>query len=515
MNLFSVQFYHVIFLSLAITLPTTSLSLAHEPLAPKIYDTKATNFLDSFFEGLSELEIGLSNASNNVVEYFQEMFHAPSHTTPKYKYDVTLVGFVNFADGIGRHPILFKECIGDNAKINFLSTRDISPDIEDLQLGLPRLRPGHPEDIGAISILTDILADKALNLYTKVPNSLIKVAYTMFESTRIPDNWVHILNHKFDMAVVPDHFLVNVFKHCGVKIPVFVLPLPLLLQDFMKIRQRPVARKPFVFGTSGGFWKRKNHIKVLEAFIAEFGNRSDVQLKLHGRFGEESVIKEIVEKIKKYNLTNVELIVKPFNWEEYLAFFKSLDCYVFLSMGEGFSITPREALAAGKPCILTNNTAQTTICNTGTVRVVPSNIPVPAFYDCHYDNNCLQDSDESQIENFLELGQHGFLDHLNRDDYLLMKSANIGFQFDCSTHDAREAMRDVYENYSFYNLKAKEGREWVKQYLYKNLSSKYVSLVKPRSIVLGQENIIGDNFLMTDSKALYEKYRELLGMHNN
>ena len=93
----------------------------------------------------------------------------------------------------------------------------------------------------------------------------------------------------------------------------------------------------------------------------------------------------------------------------------------------------------------------------------------------------------------------------------LLRSGTIGYQFDCTLRDARKAMRDVYKNYSDYLEKASFGREWVKCYLRENLIGKYVSVVKPETVILGKENIIGDKFLMTNSKELYEKYKNILG----
>lgn len=454
----------------------------------------------------------------DVIEYIIETIHSifypiPHHEKPTFNYDVTLVGFVNFADGIGRHPILFKECLDDSVNINFLSTRCIPPAIEDAQLQLPRLNPVNKADVGAVSILTDILADQAVEPYKRVPESTIKIAYTMFESTEIPKSWVAILNKKFDMAVVPDQFLVTMYKQCGVEIPIFVLPLPLMLEDFLAIRTQIKPQNPFVFGFSGGFWKRKNHIRVLEAFAAEYGNRTDFKLRLHGRFGEVEVIKALMDKIAELKLTNVELIVKSYSHEEYVAFFQSLDCYVSLSMGEGFSITPREALAAGKPCILTNNTGQSTICNSCGVRLVSSEIPVPAFYDAHYDNNYITSHGLDQIKGFMILNDVGISDDvlLNNDHDLVFRSGYLGYQYDCLVEDVRAAMRDMYEHYDDYQVKMTQGRKWARQYLHENLSSQYVNLVKPKSIVLGKENSINDMCLTTNSTALYKKYAYILG----
>lgn len=448
---------------------------------------------------------------HDLVEWVEDFFHVGPQHTPRFKYDATLVGFVNFADGIGRHPILFKECLEGSASMNFLSTRDIPPAVEDAQLGLPRLNPENKEDIGAVAILTDILADQALNIYEKMPDSLIKVAYTMFESTDIPKNWVSILNNKFDIAVVPDPFLVDLYRKCGVTIPTFVLPLPLMLKDFLAMNKTNMPHRPFTFGFTGGLWKRKNHIRVLEAFAQEFGNRSDVRLVLHGRFGEADIIKSLTNTIIEKNLNNVELIVGPYSHEEYLNFFKSIDCYVSLSMGEGFSITPREAIACGTPCIITNNTAQTTICSAGSVRVVESAIPVPAFYDAHYDNEYITTYGLDQIKQYkgiLGTFNNPFLDE---DIDITCRAGFVGNQFDCTTEAVQEAMRDMYVNYQDYLDKAPYGKVWVKQYLKENLQKLYGTLVKPQSVYLGNQNKITQDGLMTNSRALYEKYTYILG----
>lgn len=501
MNMLSLSLRSVFILSIAIMVPLPSVASVQQA---EPGHSNQQGYLQLLTKSWQSFETAITESFNDVVEFVQDVFHLSHHTAPQYNFDVTLVGFVNFADGIGRHPILFKQCFGDQVKMNFLSTRNFPPELEDAQLGLPRLNPANKADIGAIAILTDIIADQELNLYSKMPDSLIKIAYTMFEATEIPCNWAAILNQKFDMAVVPDPFFVDVYKKCGVTIPIFVLPLPLMLHDFLKIQRPATSHKPFVFGLSGGFWPRKNHIRVLEAFAAEFGNSPDVKLRLHGRFGEGEIIGALADTIKKYNLTNVELIVKPYTWDEYLAFYQSLDCYTFLSLGEGFSISPREALACGMPCILTNNTAQITICNSGFVRVVPSNIPIPGLYDCHYgsDHGC-------EINRFMRIAvdQDNMADDIN----LPFRSGRLGYQFDCTLQDARAAMRDVYQNYTYYLNQAAQGRAWVKQYLCEHLSKKYVNLVKPKTVVFGVENTIRNNFLMTNSKALYEKYQYLLG----
>ena len=163
---------------------------------------------------------------------------------------------------------------------------------------------------------------------------------------------------------------------------------------------------------------------LIDAFAQEFGNEKDVCLKLHGRSGLPYCINAIKRKLQDINAKNIILIEHSFNNDEHVHFMSSLDCYVFVSKGEGFSITPREALALGIPCILTNHTAHSTICNTGYVRPVLSDIMEPAYYDC-FGSYC-------------------------------------GYQFNTSTEELRQALRDVYNNYKYYLKKAHKGREWVR-----------------------------------------------------
>ena len=150
--------------------------------------------------------------------------------------------------------------------------------------------------------------------------------------------------------------------------------------------------------------------------------------------------------------------------------FKTFDCYVLISKGEGFSISPREALALGKPCIISNNTAHKTICNTGHVYAVPSELIEPA----------------------IDPGVGA-----------------CGNRFNCSIKDVRKALREVYTNYQEYVEKALGGREWVKDYLWENLKLRFLNLIKPKKVVLGNHNEITDDYLMTDSKKLYAKYSQL------
>lgn len=75
--------------------------------------------------------------------------------------------------------------------------------------------------------------------------------------------------------------------------------------------------------------------------------------------------------------------------------------------------------ALGISCILSDNSAQKTICATGFVRAVPSTLQEQAYYPCF--NTCL------------------------------------GYYYNCKLEDARLALKDMYERYSSYLKKRMKG----------------------------------------------------------
>jgi len=381
-----------------------------------------------------------------------------------YEYDLTIAGFALYTEALGRLSITSVATLKDDLKINYIPIDNafnpafISKDVLNIMENPDR-------SYGAISLIYQYNEK-----FLKECDSKIKIFYTMFDSSDIPYNACNWINNHFDAIVVPDEWLVPIYRKGGVSVPIFVLPCLINLDDFLEqyaINKTRHPHEPFVFGSSGAFVPRKNHLKALEAFIKEFGNSPLAKLKLHGRWGSSD--QDLHVLLAQTGVTNVEIINKTFTQEEYLGFLNSLDCYVFLSKGEGYSITPREALANGIPCILSNNTARTTLCNSGYVNSIPLSILEPS-YNC---NDC------------------------------------GGNAIDCKLEDVCLAMRHVFGNYKEYLELTAGGRQWIRQYNYKSLKPYYLSLVKPKRVILGKENKICDDFIMTDSVSLFNKYKEL------
>lgn len=380
-----------------------------------------------------------------------------------YAYDLTMLGQVKWGGSVDRHPITLATLFKNDLRMNHIRTPG-HYDFTDVEPEIVAIIDNPDKSAGRVSFVMNGFDDARI-----VPEqSFINICYALIESTVLPKHWVSFINERFDMAVVADEYYRAVYENSGVTKPVFVQPHGIYVEDLLQEEMRSTPSTPFVFGCSAFFHDRKNQELLARAFIKEFNNNPDVKLILHGRplgLGTEYIDK-VRKIVKDAECTNIEIINTGLTKQEYKKMFNSFDCYVILSKGEGFSITPRESLALGKPAIISNNTAQKTIADTGFVYAVPSTIecPIPPR----------------------------------------------GHDFNCDIEDVCKALREVRNNYQTYIEKAQKGREWVKEYLWKNLKPRFMNLFKPKKVILGNENKITDDYIMTTSPELYEKYTLLI-----
>lgn len=440
--------------------------------------------------------------------------------------DLTLVGYVMPEDGLGKIPINIIDTLDGDISMNIIHTRAYFPRIEHpLSQKVLTALNNSDNTHGKVAIFTEAIRYISNPFFMHLPKeSIIKIAYSMFETDTVPPSWREILNQKFDAVVVPDKNLKSVYENSGITIPIFVLPIPMNLSMYydhpshpkypfvpyinqntksapLHVMMRTLSttfkkkssltksplflfpqtnelNKPFVFGDSSA---KKNPETLVKAFAIAFGNHPHVQLHMRAIGFDQATINLIEGIMEQYHLTNVKIDSERISLHQFIDRLSSYDCYVNLSRGEGFSFIQREALALGIPVISTNNTSLTTVCQSGNVRVVASNKLGPA----------------------LECYKYIFGDE------------SIGNQFDCEVVDVVAALLDVFENYSKYLEKARKGRGWVNQYDCKNpkLRQDYRTLVKPSKIALGDKNEIINGVLITSSIELFQKYLQIMFPH--
>lgn len=404
------------------------------------------------------------------------------HTTSLHcenLYDLSLVGNINFSDGFGRQCIGVIDCLKDCLSINYLYNAHGSYQAKKM-LGLKNVNPiiekilqNEDRSQGRVILYeAPIAVSKA---YKNLDPNSIRIAYSMTSSSRLKHYWANVLNANFDAVAVPSSFLIDAYQKSGVKIPIFLLPLGVYLDEFFtsSIQTNRNGNFPFIFGSTEAFQPRKNHDILIQAFLEEFKDNPSVILRLNGRKqdGSSSTFAKLEKMVKEQNAKNILLSESTLSWHEYIQFMKDLSCCVNISQGEGYSIIPREAMALGVPCILSNNTAQSDLCKVSFVRSIQTNPQM----------------------------------------VLPKESLNwyAGSFFQCTVLDVRKALRDIYNNYDQWLHNAQSNRTWVSQFTWNSLQKKYLSLIKPKKIVLGTKNHIHDTHLETNSIALYKKYLSL------
>lgn len=408
-----------------------------------------------------------------------------SNISASQSQDLNLIGHLWNLCSISQHTASFIRCLHGHVPIKLFKTTPFDARCHnDIFQAITRESIDLRNTSQLTQMIKDGLALSGMTIYTNsfwedngqknawkeyqlIPNkSLLRYAFVVTEWTKISADKVQIFNNNFDALIIPDAWGEEIYRKSGVKIPIFTLPLVLDLETLL---ERPVAKRSssnFVFGFTGLDIHRKNVKLLIKAFAREFKNKPGVSLLLHFRSGEEVGL--VREMVRKSNCSNIQVLYKAFTRSEYEDFIASLSCFVLLSKGEGFSIVPREALAAGVPCILSNNTAHKIICDTGYVAAVKSEIL----------------------------------------DYAYSKSVSKqrGYMFNCAVKDVQKALKDVYQRYDYHWQQAQQGREWTKHYLAENLTPKYMSLVQPKRVYLGRENKITDTYLMVNTPELFYKY---------
>jgi len=383
---------------------------------------------------------------------------------------LTVIGGVDMCDGLGRQSIELIDAMKEKVSLNFIPT--YIKNWTDVPKDLKKLAKGRKKRLGKVIVCEEPLQASYKKLKRPANRDQLRIAYSMLESTRIPAEWVKMLNTYFDAVAVPDRFLIEAYQLSGVTIPVFELPLG---RDFRQFLESPLKQKrniPFVFGNFSSGIGRKNLPLLIRAFYEAFGTRTDVRLVINCRICEPSTHSQIEEELERAAGANISFTKLALDNQAYLELLSSIDCFVSTSKGEGFSIQPREAMAMGIPVIVADNTAQHTICASGLVKSIPCPEEEPAFYEWY-------------------------------------PRSSLGSFFSASQKDIAAALIEMEEQYASYLEKGPIARKWAAQYHFDALNPLYHTLIQPEIVVLGSENQIAVGCLTTNSKTLYKKYLRL------
>jgi len=176
------------------------------------------------------------------------------------------------------------------------------------------------------------------------------VWHTMFDTDLLPQVWVDILN-RVGLIWVPSQWCKEVFEFSGVERPIMVAGYGVDPEMFDYAPRGWTDDEDDVFQNDkytfltvcGAYGDRKNERLIRRAFYDL--NLPDARLVIKMR--SDQIVKSTTVSNK-----GVTFIARKMSREEYATLLARADCFVNVSSGEGFSLTPLEAMATGLPAIV-------------------------------------------------------------------------------------------------------------------------------------------------------------------
>jgi len=188
-----------------------------------------------------------------------------------------------------------------------------------------------------------------------------RIGYTMLEVDGIPEDWI-IQANELDEVWVPSTFNKQTFLDSGLKVPIHVMPLG-VNPDFYnpKIRAyRPTQRYTFLSVFEWG--ERKAPEILLRAYHNAFTKKDDTLLLLKIINTDPGL--NIQQEINALGLPDdgppvAILYNQELPTHQMGSLYRSVDCFVTSTRGEGWGMPIIEAMACAKPVIATGWSAHT------------------------------------------------------------------------------------------------------------------------------------------------------------
>jgi GT2 family glycosyltransferase len=213
-----------------------------------------------------------------------------------------------------------------------------------------------------------------------------RVGYTMLETDGVPRSWVEQAN-RMDEIWVPSTFNVQTMRDSGVTRPIHRVPLGIDPHYFHPNIKGARDERVFTFLSVFEWGERKAPEILLRAFTDEFRSREDVLLLLKVVNSNEDV--DVREQIAQMGLArtggrvllSLNDVIPSYQLG---SLYRSADCLVLASRGEGWGMPALEAMACGLPVIATNWSAMTEFLDESVAYPLQVERLVPARAKCPY-----------------------------------------------------------------------------------------------------------------------------------
>lgn len=214
-----------------------------------------------------------------------------------------------------------------------------------------------------------------------------KIGYTMLEVDGFPAEWVRQAN-RMDEIWVPTAFNRDGFVSSGVTRPIHTVPLGVNPHYFHPgMRGFPNPLGEFVFLSVFEWGERKSPETLLRVFNDEFSADEPVRLlcKVVNRDPSLSLRHEIRRLGLRESGGKISYLFNlEFPHYQLGALYRSADCFVAPSRGEGWNMPLMEAMACGLPSIATDWGAHTEFLSDEIAYPLRIRKTVPAIAKCPY-----------------------------------------------------------------------------------------------------------------------------------
>ena len=212
-------------------------------------------------------------------------------------------------------------------------------------------------------------------------NAKANIVWINYETDRIPYVWSLILNQPaISDVVVPTEFNKMTFSKGGVnKDKISVAPFGVDTERYTPNGAKLEFLKEdeaFNFGFVSTFKNCKGYDVLFSAFFEEFKNEPKAKLVLKtdlntGDFEKEKqYIINVIRSFKKDSKAEIIYIAENYSEEKMEALYRSLDCFVLPSRGEGWGLGYLQSMASGVVPIATNCSAQRSYLNSDNALLV-------------------------------------------------------------------------------------------------------------------------------------------------
>jgi len=191
-----------------------------------------------------------------------------------------------------------------------------------------------------------------------------RIGFTMLEFDRLPQEWVQQAN-QMDEVWTPTVWGAHVFAASGVTRPIHVVPLGVDLACFAPGSPRTHLTDRVVFLSVFEWSRRKGWDVLIRAYRAAFRPNDPVVLvlKIDCRAPDENPVREIAALLPSPSPPVTLLYNRTLNAQRMAELYRSADCFVLPTRGEGWGMPILEAMACGIPAIATDWSGPTAFLN--------------------------------------------------------------------------------------------------------------------------------------------------------